>query len=317
MLKYAIKRILLLIPTLLVVLTLVFCLIRLVGGSPVYSMMEAGEEYTPEQIEELEEEMGFNDPIIVQYVRYLGEILSGNWGNSYFTHKPVFENILDVWEPTILITIFATLITVVIAIPVGILAATHRNSLLDYAVTSLSTASMTIPFFCWGLLLSYFLAYKAGWFPAVGYTPIEKGGFWKALYCVALPSIALGLHHVASLARYTRSSMLDVLNQDYIRTAKAKGLSQGKIYYKHALKNTLSIVATLVANSIASMLGGAVVTERVFNIRGMGTLAVDSLTRRDYSQEQAIVLLTAVICLGVNLVMDIIYKLLDPRIEYE
>ena len=148
-------------------------------------------------------------------------------------------------------------------------------------------------------------------------TSIEKGGFWKALYCVALPSIALGLHHVASLARYTRSSMLDVLNQDYIRTAKAKGLSQGKIYYKHALKNTLSIVATLVANSIASMLGGAVVTERVFNIRGMGTLAVDSLTRRDYSQEQAIVLLTAVICLGVNLVMDIIYKLLDPRIEYE
>lgn len=132
-----------------------------------------------------------------------------------------------------------------------------------------------------------------------------------------LPSIALGLHHVAGLVRYTRSTMLDVLNQDYIRTAKAKGLSQSKIYYKHALKNTLSIVATNIVVSFSSMLGGTAVTERVFNIRGMGTLAVEALNFRDYNQEQAIVLLTAFICLGVNLLMDIFYKVLDPRIEYE
>jgi peptide/nickel transport system permease protein len=211
----------------------------------------------------------------------------------------------------------ATIITVVIAIPVGVLSATHRNSLLDYFVTSTSMASMTIPTFCWGLLLCYFVAYKMDLFPILGYEYIEKNGFWNAVYFAALPSISLGLHHVASLARLTRSTMLDVLNQDYIRTAKAKGLPRRKIFYKHALKNTLSIVATSIAYSIASMLGGSAVTERVFGIRGMGTLAVSSLTSRDYNQEQAIVLFTALICLGVNLLLDIFYKILDPRIEYE
>ena len=316
MIKYAIKRTILLIPTLAVVLTLVFCLMRLIPGSPVYAIIE-GEDYSPEEIYQLEEELGFHDPIWQQYLRYAGGILGGDWGESYVSGKPVLQAILDVWEPTILITIMATIVTVVIAIPVGVLSATHRNSLLDYFVTSTSMASMTVPTFCWGLLLCYFIAYKLNLFPILGYEYIEKNGFWNAVYFVALPSISLGLHHVASLARLTRSTMLDVLNQDYIRTAKAKGLPRRKIFYKHALKNTLSIVATSIAYSIASMLGGSAVTERVFGIRGMGTLAVSSLTHRDYSQEQAIVLFTALICLGVNLLLDIFYKILDPRIEYE
>lgn len=316
MFKYVIKRTLLLIPTLLVILTLVFCMMRLIPGSPVRALVE-GEDYTPEEIYELETEMGFHDPIWEQYARYIGQILSGDWGESYFTHKPVFQDMMDVWEPTILITVMGTIITVVLAIPIGVLSATHRNSLLDYFTTSTSMVSMSIPSVVWGLTLSYFLTYKLKIFDAAGYTTIEKGGIWAAAFTALLPSISLGLHHVAGLVRYTRSTMLDVLNQDYIRTAKAKGLPQFKIHYKHALKNTLSIVATMIASSVAGMLGGTAVTERVFNIRGMGTLAVNSLTRRDYPQEQAIILFTAMICLGVNLLLDIFYKVLDPRIEYE
>lgn len=316
MLKYAIKRTLLLIPTLLVILSLVFVLMRLIPGSPVRAMFE-NEDYTEEEIYQKEVEMGFHDPIWQQYLRYMKNILSGDWGESYFSHRPVFEDMMAVWEPTILITIMGTIITVILAIPIGVLSATHRNSVLDYLTTSGSMVSMSIPTVVWGLLLSYFLAYKLKIFNAVGYTYIEKGGIWAASYAALLPSISLGLHHVAGLVRYTRSTMLDVLNQDYIRTAKAKGLPQFKIHYKHALKNTLSIVATMIASSIASMLGGTAVTESVFGIRGMGTLAVSSLTRRDYPQEQAIVLFTAMICLGVNLLLDIFYKVLDPRIEYE
>lgn len=316
MLKYSLKRILLVIPTLIIVLTIVFCLMQMVPGSPVYGMVE-GEDYTPEEIYELEEKLGFHDPIWEQYLRYVSRVLAGDWGESYSNGKPVFANILDVWEPAILMAVFATIITVVIALPVGVISATHRNSLIDYFVTSTSMVSMTIPTVCWALLLCYFLAYKFGWFPVMGYTYIAKGGIWKAIYCVALPSISLGLHHVASLARITRSTMLDVLNQDYIRTAKAKGLPTRKVYYKHALKNTLSIVATNIIASFTSMLGGAAVTEKVFSVKSLGTLAVNSLSSRDYNQEQAIVLFAAILCLGVNLFLDLFYKLLDPRIQYE
>ncbi len=315
--KFILKRTLMLIPTLLIILTIVFALMRMVPGSPVWALLEDEENVTPERVEEVETEMGFNDPIPVQYWRYIKGIVTGDWGISYFNLKPVFENMVAVWEPTLIIAIYATIITVVIAIPVGILSATHRNSVLDYIVSTLSTATMVIPGFCMGLMMCYLFGFKLGWFPVVGYTTIEKGGFWHAIWNLTLPAFSLGLHHVASLARYTRSSMLDVLNQDYIRTARAKGLSRNKVYYKHALKNTLAIVGTMIAGSIAGMLGGASVTEKVFNIRGMGTLAVDSLGRRDYSQEQAIVLFFAMVSLVLDLIMDIFYKILDPRIEYE
>lgn len=315
--KFILKRTLMLIPTLLIILTIVFALMRMVPGSPVWALLADEENVTPERVEEVETEMGFNDPLPVQYWRYIKGIATGDWGISYFNLKPVFENMVAVWEPTLIIAVYATIITVFIAIPVGILCATHRNSLLDYFVSSMSTLTMVIPGFCLGLMLCYLFGFKLGWFPVVGYTTIEKGGFWHAIWNLTLPAFALGLNHVASLARYTRSSMLDVLNQDYIRTARAKGLSRRKVYYKHALKNTMAIVGTMIAGSIAGMLGGASVTEKVFNIRGMGTLAVDSLGRRDYSQEQAIVLFFAMVSLVVDLSMDIFYKILDPRIEYE
>jgi peptide/nickel transport system permease protein len=316
MLKYTIKRIFLLIPTLVIVLSIVFVLMQLVPGSPVALLVE-GEEYTAEEIYQLEVEMGFHDPIWEQYLRYVGGVLAGDWGESYFTHKPVFENIMSVWEPAIFMAFLATIITTVIALPIGVLSATHRNSLFDYAVSAGATVSMSVPTFCWGLLLAYYVAYKMGLFPVLGYKYIEKVGFTRSLYYIMLPSLSLGLHHVASLARLTRSTMLDVMNQDYIRTAKAKGLSQNKVYYKHALKNTLSLVGTSITASFAAILGGSAVTERIFSIRSIGTLAVESLSRRDYNQEQAIVLFAALIALGVNLFLDLFYKYLDPRIEFE
>jgi len=318
MAKYMLKRIILMIPTLFIVLTVVFCLMRLVPGSPVWALLaEQDLDVTLEMVEQVETEMGFNDPLPQQWWRYIKGIFSGNWGESYFNNKPVFENMIAVWEPTLIITGYATVITLVLAIPAGIYSATHRNSLMDYLISSASTATMVVPTFCMGLLFCYFFGFKLQWFPSVGYTTVAKGGWGKALWSLTLPSFALGLNHVASLARYTRSTMLDVLNQDYIRTARAKGLSRTKIYYKHALKNTLSIVGTMIAGSIAAMTGGAAVIESVFNIRGMGTLTVDSMGRRDYSQEQAIVIFFAMVFLLLDLLMDLMYKALDPRIEFE
>ena len=320
MAKYILKRTLLLIPTLIIVLTVVFCLLRMVPGSPAYELLldeNDGEVPSQAQIEAKETEMGLNDPLPVQWWRYVTGIVSGDWGTSYFNSKPVFQNMINVWEPTLIIAGYATIITVIIAIPAGIFCATHRNSLADYLISTLSTVTMVVPGFCLGLMFVYFFGFRLHWFPTVGYKEVARVGWGYALYNLTLPSFSLGLHHVASMARYTRSTMLDVLSQDYIRTARAKGLSRNKIYYKHALKNTLSIVGTMIASSIASMIGGASVTEKVFNIRGMGTLTVDSLGRRDYPQEQAIVLFTAFLSLFLNLLMDIMYKLLDPRIEYE
>lgn len=320
MAKYILKRAILIIPTLFIVLTVVFCLLRMVPGTPAYEILldeNDGQVPSQEEIEAKETEMGLNDPLPVQWWNYVKGIFTGDWGTSYFNSKPVFQNMLDVWEPTLIIAGYATVITIVIAIPTGIFCATHRNSLADYAISTLSTLTMVIPGMCLGLLFLYFFTFKIKLFPATGYKDVARVGWGEALYHLTLPSFSLGLHHVASMARYTRSTMLDVLSQDYIRTARAKGLSRNKIYYKHALKNTLSIVGTMIAGSICGMIGGASVTEKVFNIRGMGTLAVSSLGRRDYPQEQAIVLFTAFMSLALNLAMDIMYKLLDPRIEYE
>lgn len=316
--KFILKRTLVLIPTLLIILTVVFMLLRMIPGSPAINILHAsGEDITPELVEQVEEKLGLDKPWIVQYWEYLCGIFTSDWGTSYDNQKPVFENMVAVWEPSLIVTVYATIITVVIAIPAGIIAATHRNSVLDYAISTASTATMILPSFCVGLLLLYFFGVKLHWFPVTGYTTIARGGFWNAVWNLTLPSVALGLHHVASLARYTRSSMLDVLNQDYIRTARAKGLSRNKVYYKHALKNTLAIVGTMIASSIATMLGGAVTTETVFNIRGMGKLTLEALGFRDYPQSQAIIVFFAMVVLGLDLVMDIFYKILDPRIEYE
>lgn len=313
--KFIVKRILYVIPTILISLSIIFILMKLLPGSPVYGMVDF-DEMTIEEIEAIETEMGLNDPLPVQYFRYVKDILTGNWGNSYFNQRSVFENIYLVLEPTIMITILSTLITVCIGIPIGIICATKRNSLLDYALSSSSVVFMAVPAFWLGLLLIYFFAYHLDWFPIEGYRSIERYGLWESIKSVILPSIAMSMSRTAAMARQTRSAMLNVLNADYIRTARAKGLRDRVVNYKHALKNTLSLVATLIGAAIGEFLGGSTVIERVFNIQGLGKLAHTSLMRLDYYQTQAIILFSILIYIVINIILDIIYKLLDPRIEY-
>ena len=315
MLKFTIRRILSAIPVTLIVISMVFALMRIIPGDP--TIMILGEEATDEEYAELREKMGLNDPLIVQYVRYMKNILTGDWGVSMHNQKPVFENIFSRWEPTILLTIYSTTLAVIIGIPVGVISARKRNSALDYTVTTLSSVGMSAPGFWVGLMMVYLFGVRLGWFPVQGYTPIAEGGLGGALYSLTMPAFCLSLSHQATLCRYTRTMMLDVLNNDYIRTAHAKGLADKKVYYKHALKNAAAPVVTNIGFAIASKLGGSAVTETVFNIPGVGKFAVESLGRRDYDQEQAIILFVSILLIFTNIVLDIIYKLLDPRIEFD
>ncbi|MGI5851528.1 MAG: ABC transporter permease [Clostridiaceae bacterium] len=315
MIRFIIKRLLSVLPVLIIVVTLVFFLMRIIPGDPATLML--GDDAAPEDILAFREMMGLNDPMLKQYINYVKDILTGDWGDSLYYKTPVFDNIMKRMEPTILLMLYSTFLSVSIGIPFGIIAAKRRNSIADYSLTTISIFGTSIPVFWLGIMMIYLFGVKMMWFPVQGYIPIEKGGLWKALYSLTMPSFALGFQHISSIARYTRSTMLDVMNNDYVRTARAKGLTETKVYYKHALKNSLAPVVTLVGFSMAGMLGGSVVTETVFNIPGMGKLAYDSLMRRDYTQEQAIILFVAIIFILTNILLDIIYKWLDPRIEFD
>lgn len=315
MLKFTIKRLLSAIPVLFIVITLVFFLMRIIPGDP--ALMILGDDYEPEDYVALRESMGLNKPILQQYGEYVFGIVSGDWGTSLYNNKPVFQNIKARMEPTILVTIYSTIIAVVFAIPFGIVSARRRNTVVDYSLTTVSVLALSLPSFWLGLMLVYYVCVRTGLFPVQGYKFIADAGLRKALHCLTIPCLVLGFQHVGSLTRYTRTTMLDVLSNDYIKTARAKGLAERLVYYKHALKNALAPVVTNIGVSIASMLGGATITENVFNIPGMGKLAYDSLLRRDYTQEQAIILFVAIIFIIMNILLDIIYKILDPRIEFD
>ncbi len=314
--KFVFKRVLSAVPTLIVVICVVFLLLRVLPGSPAGALIDE-ENMTPEQIEAVEERLGLNKPIGEQFVEFVANVFTGNWGTSYVNGQGVMKNITDRLEPTIMIALLATLITVVIGIPMGVIAATHRNSLLDYALSTSSMVFRVIPSFWLCMMLVAYVAFGTKLFPVVGYKTIAKHGFLKALNSVFLPAVAIGLSHVAATARHTRSSMLQVLGEDYVRTAKAKGLSLFKVRYKHALRNTLSLIVTTVCTSLAGMLGGSTVVEKVFNIEGVGKLAYDSLIDRDYPQEQAIILFMAIIFIVLNIVLDILYRVIDPRVTFD
>lgn len=315
MAKYILKRVLSGVLTLFIILTLVFFVLRMIGGNPVYAMLE-GSDPTAEDIQYYTELYGFDDPIIVQYVRYLGGIFRGDWGVSYFNGHGVFENMLNRWEPTLMIALVSLVIMILLGIPLGIISATRRNSPFDYVVSSITLLFQTIPAFWLGLLLLYLLAFKIRLFPLQNYMYIAEYGLWKAIHSVLLPGFALAASYTAGIVRHTRSTFLSVMKDDYIRTAKAKGLSRFKVLYKHALKNSVSIVSSILSANIASLLGGSVVVEKVFGIEGIGKLALDSMSRRDYNQQQACVLACALIYIVVNIFQDILYKWLDPRVDY-
>ena len=303
--KFVFKRCMSAIPVLIVVLVLVFFLMRFLPGNPIYSIAEDA-DLSEEQLALLEEKYGLNESVFQQFGKYIKNIFKGDWGN-----------IFGRMEATLVITVYSTLITLLVGIPVGVYAATHHNSKMDYALSSTSMLFTIIPSFCIGICFLYIFAFKLKWFPLRGYTTIAKGGFWAAIRSATLPSFAIGLSGMAGFARHTRSQMLDVLNSDYIRTARAKGLANNVVHYKHALRGVLSILITMVSNTILNNLGGSAVLESVFNIQGVGLLGFESISRRDYSQEQAILLFFAILFVFMNILLDIIYKLLDPRIELD
>ena len=315
MLKYVVKRVLSAIPVLLIVVFITFFLMRMLPGDVAVQIL--GHDAPPGDLEILRETLGLNEPKLVQFWDYIQGILHGDLGTSLYNNLPVMENILNSLEPTILIMILSILISVVIGIPVGVISAVHRNSVLDYLLMTVSVFGLSIPVFWSGIMLAYYVGTVLQILPNMYYYPISQVGLWQAIQYVILPSVALGFQSVASIARYTRSTMLDTLGEDYIRTARAKGLAERVVLYQHALKNAMSPVITHIGTNMASLLGGACVIETVFGINGMGKLAYDSLIRRDYTQVQAIILVVAMVYIVINLVVDILYKVFDPRVNLE
>lgn len=315
MLKFIIKRCVSAIPVLLIVITLIFFIMRIIPGDPVDMIL--GDQAEPEEVEALRKQLHLDEPYIVQFKDYVVETLSGNWGVSYFNNKDVFENIKGRLEPTIVLTLYSMTISVLFGIPFGVLAARYRNTVIDYSLTVFASLFASIPGFWLALMMIYKFGVDLKWFPVMGYVRIAEGGLWKSLYHMTMPAVAIGMESIAGISRYTRTMMLDVLTEDYVRTASAKGLSDRKVFYKHALKNALSPVVTVFAMNIAGMLGGSTITESVYNIQGVGRLAYDSLMRRDYNQESAIVIFLSMILIIVNILLDIVYKWLDPKVELD
>jgi len=313
MTSYIVRRLLLLIPVLLIVGIVVFSLVHLTPGDPASMML--GRDATLEQKEALREQLGLNKPIHIQFLEWSRGVLRLDFGDSLFIGKPVTEALLERAQPTGLLTLYSLAFAILIAIPSGVLAAVRPNSIMDRLLMAGSISGAAIPSFFFGILLILFFAVRLGWLPSGGYVDLGDGIVDHLKYMI-LPSLTLGFSSAGLLARLVRSTMLDVLNQEYVRTAYAKGLRERHVVLRHALRNAMIPAMTLVGIMLANMLGGAVVIETVFNIPGMGRLLVQSVTRRDFPIVQAAVLLVAVIEVLVMLAVDILYVFIDPRIRY-
>ena len=332
--SYVLRRLLGLVPVLFGITLLVFLFLQLIPGDPAQAIL--GERGTPEQLEALREKLGLNKPLYVQYLTFVKNILTGDLGTSAVSTIPVAEELKRRWPATFELALAATLVAVVFGIPVGILAAVRKNSLLDTLSMSLSLVGVSMPVFWLGLLLVYFFAVNLHWLPtggrlstdlAIDFRPIT--GFlvldgmlalkpevlMDALRHLILPALTLGTIPLAILTRITRSAMLEVLSQDYVRTARAKGLAERQVILKHALKNALLPVVTLVGLQFGTLLGGAILTETIFSWPGIGSYIYEGILNRDYPVVQAGVLVVATVFVLVNLLVDLSYALLDPRIS--
>ena len=313
MFAYATRRVLTTIPVMLIVAFCVFSLLYLAPGDP--AAIIAGDQATPADIERIRVSLGLNEPFLERFGDWLWQILHGNLGTSIFTNLPVSHMIAQRIEPTLSLMVLTVIFSIVVAIPLGVVAAWKHGSLIDRMVMLLAVFGFSTPVFVVGYLLAYIFALRLDWLPVQGFESIRQG-LWPFLRTLILPTIALGLIYVALLARITRTTMLDVLNQDYIRTAKAKGVGQLPILFLHALKNAAVPIVTIIGNGVALLIGGAVVTESVFAIPGLGRLTVDAILRRDYPVIQGVVLLFSITYVLVNLVVDLLYTVFDPRIRY-
>jgi len=310
---YIIRRLFLLIPVLMIVGVIVFTLIHLTPGDPASVML--GRDATIEQKVALREQLGLNEPFHIQLVEWFGNALRLDFGDSLFIGKPVTEALLDRFQPTTLLALYSLTVSVLIAIPSGVLAATRPNSPLDRLLMIMSISGVAIPSFFFGILLILLFAVVLGWLPAGGYVDFGESPVQHLKYMI-LPTLALGFSSAGLMARLVRSTMLDVLNQDFVRTAYAKGLPQRHVVMLHALRNALIPVMTIVGISFAHMLGGAIVIETVFNLPGMGRLLVQSVTRRDFPVVQGAVMTVAAIQVLIMLLLDVLYVYVDPRVRY-
>jgi len=312
MIRYLATRLVLAIPILLAVFTLVFLVVRVIPGDP--AMAALGDYASKDAVEALRERMGLNEPLIMQYFRFLGGLLRGDLGNSMISGKPIGEQVAYVLPYSLELTLVSILIGGLLGIPLGVLTAVNRNSFIDYLGRIVSLLGLSVPAFYFGILLILLLAIKIDLFPAV------SGGDLKDpvdnLRHLALPSLTLGLIMTTSVTRLTRSAMLNVLNQDYVRTARAKGLQERVVIFKHALRSAMVPIASVIGLWAASLIGDSVMTEVVFSRPGLGKLLVGSIMQRDYAALQSVMVIYAAFVVIINLITDLVYGLVDPRISH-
>lgn len=338
MLRFILTRVGLVVPTFLGIILLTFILIRLVPGDPVE--VRVGERgISPERHAELLHEMGLDRPLYVQFFDYVGGVLQGDLGTSFVTQRPVMDEFLTLFPATLELAFFAIIFCVSIGLPAGVFAAVKRGSVFDHAVMGASLTGYSMPIFWWGLLLILFFSIGLEWTPvakrlgedffineSTGFMlidtlrdedPMNAGAFLSALHHLILPTIVLGTVPLAVIARMTRSAMLEVLGEDYIRTARAKGLGVWRIVAVHALRNALVPVVTVIGLQVGTLMGGAILTESVFSWPGIGKWLLESISRRDYEALQGGVLIIAALVMAINLLVDLLYGVLNPRIRHK
>jgi peptide/nickel transport system permease protein len=311
--EYLLRRLLLLIPTMLGVTFIVFLMMRFIPGDPVTNMM--GETYSAEDAQKLRHELGLDQPLIVQYGKWLVRLLHGDWGRSILSNRPVLPDVLYRLPVSLELLVLSMLVSLLIALPAGIIAAVWPNSWKDYSAMMVAMAGVSIPEFFLGVLLFFFFALTLRWFPVSGHIALTDN-LSANLHHMLLPTIALGLPRAALLTRLVRASMLEVLRLEYVTTARAKGLSAWAVLLKHVLKNALIPTVTVIGLQVGFLIGGAIVVETVFAMPGIGSFGVDAIIKRDYPQVQAFVLVSALVFVVANLSVDLLYSVIDPRIQY-
>jgi peptide/nickel transport system permease protein len=318
MTTYIIRRLLWAIIVLLLVVTFVFFAMRLLPGDPIRMLVTQSQEaqFSEEQIEALRIKNGLDKPLIVQYFNWISNVARGDMGRSILSHAPVIDQINHRIPVTLYLGILSFLISIIVGVPAGIISAVRRGSWLDTIVTTLANLGITVPTFWLGVILMYVFGLYLDWLPVMGYTSPFKD-FWMSIRQAIMPVFCLAIFPIAGNARQTRSAMLEVMHQDFIRTAWSKGLRERSIVIKHALKNGMIPVVTLIGAGVGQILGGSVLIEQVFAIPGMGRLALSSVINQDYPYVQAVILIIAATTLLANLVVDLAYGWLDPRIRYE
>jgi peptide/nickel transport system permease protein len=313
MFAYIVRRVLATIPVMAIVALFVFSLLYIAPGDP--AAVIAGDQATPADVERIRQSLGLDRPFLVRFGEWVFRILRGDLGVSIFTNLPVSTMIGQRVQPTLSLMVLTLILAVTIAVPMGVVAAWRQGTLIDRAVMGFAVLGFSVPVFVVGYLLAYIFALELDWLPVQGYTSIDQG-FFPWLENLILPAVALGGVYIALIARITRATMLEVLQQDYIRTARAKGAGQANVLFLHALKNAAVPIVTVIGIGVALLIGGAVVTESVFAIPGLGRLTVDAILRRDYPVIQGVILLFSFVYVLVNLLIDILYTFLDPRIRY-